>query len=212
MSLSLLLNILDLFIMNLIIFDITDKFINEAKSLKKYGITVIKIDVNDLVNKYNITALVSPANSFGYMNGGIDNIYSQMFPGIQQQVQHKISTFGIKDNSNRNYLPIGSAITVPTNSKSCPHIISAPTMFLPGSISNTNNIYNAFLAILQITVNNPNATIACLGLGTGVGQMDPKQVINHIEMAIRDFSGGKLNSSNYKQNILYSDKANIVIK
>jgi O-acetyl-ADP-ribose deacetylase (regulator of RNase III) len=179
MSLSLLLNILDLFIMNLIIFDITDKFINEAKSLKKYGITVIKIDVNDLVNKYNITALVSPANSFGYMNGGIDNIYSQMFPGIQQQVQH---------------------------------IISAPTMFLPGSISNTNNIYNAFLAILQITVNNPNATIACPGLGTGVGQMDPKQVINHIEMAIRDFSGGNLNSSNYKQNILYSDKANIVIK
>ena len=61
--------------MNLIIFDITTKFINEAKRLEKYGIKVINIDANDLIKKHNVTAIVSPANSFGFMNGGIDKVY-----------------------------------------------------------------------------------------------------------------------------------------
>lgn len=130
--------------MNLIIFDITTKFIDEANRLKKYNIKVINIDANDLIKKHNVGAIVSPANSFGFMNGGIDKVYMQMFPGIQNSVQSKISGFNIKDKSNINYLPIGSAIVVPTQNNTCPYLISAPTMFMPGSITNTNNVYSAF--------------------------------------------------------------------
>ena len=134
-----------------------------------------------------------------------------MFPGIQNSVQSKISSFNIKDRNDRYYLPVGSAIVVPTQNNVCPYLISAPTMFMPGSISNTNNVYSAFLAILHIAVNNPSITIACPGLGTGVGQMNPKDVVDQIELAINNYSK-IVASTRYRQNILYSDKANIVIK
>lgn len=196
--------------MNLIIFDVNTEFIDEAKRLEKYGIKVIKIDVNDLIEKYNITALISPANSFGFMNGGIDKVYTNIFPGIQATVQNRISMFNIEDKFGRKYLPIGSAITVKTNKK-CSYLISAPTMFMPGSIGNTNNIYLAFLAILHIFFNNPNIIVACPGLGTGVGQLRPKDVVNQIEFAIKNYSD-TITNSKYKQAILYQDATNIVIK
>ncbi len=197
--------------MNLIIFDINNQFIDEAKRLEKYGIIVINTDVNNLIQRYNIMGIVSPANSFGFMNGGIDKVYMDIFPNIQSIVQNKISRFQIKDKSGRNYLPIGSAITVPTHNNKCPYLISAPTMFMPGSITNTNNIYLVFLAILHVALNNPGITIACPGLGTGVGQMNPKDVIDQIELAINNYSYIFANSK-YTQNILYQDTMNIIIK
>ena len=65
--------------MNLIIFDINKEFIQEAKRLEKYGIKVVEMNVNNLINSYQIDTLVSPANSFGYMNGGIDKVYSDKY-------------------------------------------------------------------------------------------------------------------------------------
>lgn len=66
--------------MNIIIFDIDSEFIKEAKRLVQYGIKIIESDVDNLLNNTKINMLVSPANSFGYMNGSIDKIYMDMFP------------------------------------------------------------------------------------------------------------------------------------
>lgn len=197
--------------MNLIIFDINNKFINEAKRLEKYGITVINTDVNNLIQNYNVIAVISPANSFGFMDGGIDKVYMDIFPNIQNTVQNKLSMFNIKDKNGRNYFPIGSAITVQTHNNKCPYLISAPTMFMPGSITNTDNVHAAFLAILYVASNNPNVTIACPGLGTGVGQMNPKDVIDQMELAITNYSYIFKNEK-YIRNILYKDTSNIVMK
>lgn len=43
-------------------------------------------DVQDLIKEYKIDVIVSPANSLGFMDGGIDMYYMQMFPGIQDRV------------------------------------------------------------------------------------------------------------------------------
>ena len=74
---------------------------------------------------------------------------------IQKTVQKTIKDIGLNTNLGRYYLPIGSAITV-------------PTMFFPGNIKNTNNIKYCFMAIMFIANYNFNNIIAVPGLGTCV--------------------------------------------
>ena len=197
---------------NIIIFDIKNSFIQEAKRLEKYGIKVLNSDVKELINSFSIGAIVSPANSFGFMDGGIDKIYSEIFPNIQHKVQNKIKSFGLLTNGGgQYYLPIGSSITIPTMNTKCPYLISAPTMFFPGNIKNTENVFFAFLSIIYIAKMNPSTIIACPGLGTGVGMLDDKYAVDQIELAIINYD--KFISSNeYLELVKYKDKMNIVIK
>src|SRR5690348_1808703 len=55
------------------------------------------------------TALVSPANSYGYMNGGIDLAYRHFF-GIQ--IEHTVQR-RIQEVAGA-YLPVGQAVLVET--------------------------------------------------------------------------------------------------
>jgi O-acetyl-ADP-ribose deacetylase (regulator of RNase III) len=196
--------------MNIIVFDINKNFIKEATRLEKYGIKVIQANVKDLILQHNVTAVVSPANSMGFMNGGIDKIYMEIFPGIEKMVQDTIVKIGLKTLDNRDYLPIGSAITVNTKNKNCPYLICAPTMFLPSMIKGTNNVFISFIAILYIAKNNPNCIIACPGLGTGVGHVTSESAINQIESAIKNYNSFTDND-HYNSMIKYSDTTNLVL-
>ena len=71
-------------------------------------------------------AVVSPANSYGWMRGGIDAVYAQAFPGIEQQVRSIILAY------HGGELPIGEAVVVPTGEAVPEWLISAPTMREPG--------------------------------------------------------------------------------
>lgn len=117
-------------------------------------------------------ALVSPANSFGYMDGGLDLKISETLGWhIEDQVREVL----LKNHYGE--LPVGQAIIVPTHHTQFTYLISAPTMRVPMDVSNTVNAYLAFKAILQAVEHfnhkNPYAikSIACPGLGTGEGKM-----------------------------------------
>lgn len=75
------------------------------------------------------TSLVSPANSYGYMNGGIDLAYRFHF-GIQ--IEHTVQA-AIKKTAGP-YLPVGQALLVPTGHDVIQTLIVAPTMFIPEPI------------------------------------------------------------------------------
>ena len=86
-------------------------------------------------------ALVSPANSFGYMDGGIDLAYRSFFGmEIQRRVQAKIQA------EHCGELPVGQAIVVATDHARFPFLIVAPTMRVPDRIADTVNVYLAFRA------------------------------------------------------------------
>ena len=195
---------------NIIIFDINETFIEEAKRLQKYGITVIKSRVEDLIKNRKLNFIVSPANCFGFMNGGIDKIYMSIFNDIQNTVQNKIKMIGLKTKSGRNYLPIGSAITVPTNNPKCPNLICAPTMFYPSNILGTDNVIFCFVAIIYLALQNNNMVIGCPGLGTGVGQMPPKNVVDQLEKAIQKYNF-IINHEYYAKINIYKDQHNFIL-
>jgi hypothetical protein len=74
-------------------------------------------------------AIVSPANSFGWMDGGIDLAYLNRFgQWLQPALQGAIAEhFG-------GELPIGQALIVETHDGSIPFMISAPTMRVPAPV------------------------------------------------------------------------------
>lgn len=74
------------------------------------GITDLRVD-----------AVVSPANSFGFMRGGVDGVYTRVFgEGVESRLQAIIRTLPAEE------LPVGEALIVPTGHTGIPWLISAP--------------------------------------------------------------------------------------
>ena len=125
-------------------------------------------------------AYVSPANSFGIMDGGIDMALSERFPHVEARVQAAIARIG-------RMLPVGQALVVETEDRDVPYLVCAPTMELPSNVSHTNNAFRAMLALLsavkQFNADNDGliTSIAVPGLCTGVGSMEPE--IAALQMA-----------------------------
>lgn len=134
-----------------------------------HPVRVYQITVDDLLDNLSVDAIVSPANSFGFMDGGIDAAYSRAFPGVQQRVQKAIS------DVYNGELPVGMAHIVWTGiTKQVPmELIVAPTMRTPCGLSNELAI-NCYLATRAVFVESLNTygdlnTIAIPGMGTGCG-------------------------------------------
>lgn len=125
---------------------------------------------------FKADAIVSPANSFGYMDGGLDAKYSHFFGW---QLEAKLRAF--LEEYHYGELPVGQAVIVETEHRDIPYLISAPTMRVPMRISNTPNAFLAFKAALQAVqyfnrTETPKITsVLCPGLGTGEGKMPPER-------------------------------------
>ncbi len=123
------------------------------------------IHVGDFKN-LKCDAIVSPANSFGFMDGGIDLAYSLHFGWDMSKHLQEV----IKDRWYGE-LPVGMAELVPTGNDSIPYLICAPTMRVPLDISDSVNVYMAMNGIMRLLSDHPDIqSVACPGLGTGVGR------------------------------------------
>lgn len=78
-------------------------------------------------------AIISPANSFGFMDGGIDLVYSLRFGW---QLQKRLQALLRSEYDGE--LPVGMAVLLGTDDPGLPYLISAPTMRVPTNVSNTS--------------------------------------------------------------------------
>lgn len=136
-------------------------------------------------------ALVSPANSFGFMNGGIDFAISKHLGWhLEKRLQQLI-----RDEFYGELL-VGQAAIIETGHADFPSLISAPTMRTPMTITRGPNVYLAMKAILvllrhgRLPTGEPVAdkvrTVAIPGLGTGVGQVPPLVCARQMRLAWED--------------------------
>ncbi|ANB18461.1 macro domain-containing protein [Dokdonella koreensis] len=131
-----------------------------------------------------VDAVVSPANSFGFMDGGIDLHYARFFGGgLQDALRQRLL------DAYDGELPVGQALVLPTGHATVPYLVSAPTMRVPVTIDRTVNVYLAFRAAL-LAVRRHNATaappirrLAAPALGAGVGAMPPARVARQMHAA-----------------------------
>ena len=130
-------------------------------------------------------AIVSPANSFGFMDGGLDRLLSERFGwNLETLVQEMIQKRPLRE------LLIGEALVIPTGDPAIPWLICAPTMRVPMHIRTSINAYLAMKAILIAAKHHllelPIRTLAIPGLGTGVGQLAPELAAAQMHQAYRE--------------------------
>jgi O-acetyl-ADP-ribose deacetylase (regulator of RNase III) len=164
-----------------------------AAAWEKYfaGIPEVQPTVGDIFG-VKVDAVVSPANCFGFMDGGIDLACSKRFGW---QVQDRLREIIRSDWDGE--LPVGLALLIQTNAADIPFLISAPTMRAPVNVANTLNAYLAFRAVLRVVQRHnqqhPSAikAVACPGLGTGTGEMPPTICAKQMRAAYDEVIGGK---------------------
>lgn len=139
-----------------------------------------------------VDAVVSPANCFGFMDGGIDRAYSERFGW---QVQDRL-----RDEIARDWdgeLPIGLALVLETGATDIRFLIAAPTLRAPVSVANTLNAYLSFRAVLRAirrhNDRHPGSirTVACPGMGTGTGEMPVTICARQMRAAWDEIEGGQ---------------------
>ncbi len=136
-------------------------------------------------------AMVSPANSFGIMDGGLDL-------AIRDQLGHVVQTRLQRILVERYHgeLPVGSAEVVETNDPRWKFLVAAPTMRIPESVATSINAYLAFRAVL-VAIENYHKTLGrraidslvCCGLGTGVGGMSAARCATQMLIAYKAMLG-----------------------
>lgn len=130
-------------------------------------------------------AIVSPANSFGWMDGGIDLAYRERFGArLEQAVQRQIQQY------RGGELPVGEAILVHAGDIRIPTVVVAPTMRLPEPVPRTVNAYLAMrAALIAFRALEVQMRRECLllspGLCTLTGRMPPLQAAIQMRWACR---------------------------
>jgi O-acetyl-ADP-ribose deacetylase (regulator of RNase III) len=127
--------------------------------------------------------VVSPANSFGFMDGGIDADYLAFFgSSIQDKVQQAIQC------RPEGHLPVGASLVVPTGHSRIPFLIVAPTMFMPEAVEE-DHCYRALRAILRLAGRDQEVgrMVFCPGLATGVGRVPAEVAAREMALAYGDW-------------------------
>ena len=127
--------------------------------------------------------VVSPANSYGFMDGGIDAAYRAFFGAeIERTVQDAIA------RRPEGHLPVGASLVVPTGHSRIPFLIVAPTMTIPEQVE-SRHCYRAMRAVLRIVSRDAEVgrDVYCPGLATGVGMVPPQDAAAMMAEAYHDW-------------------------
>jgi len=155
--------------------------------------------------------VVSAANSFGLMDGGVDGAITMMFgEQLMKRVQTRIiNEFGGEQPVGTSFVIRATEHSISTNG---PHVkgkdkyvAHTPTMTIPKDIRNTNNVYMAMKAMLlavkrhnklinracaeagevgvQIYNQRIIETVVCTGLGTFCGNVPFEKAAREMRLA-----------------------------
>lgn len=134
---------------------------------KKYkNIHIIHSDFETFMNEHDfVECIVSPANAYGYMDGGYDAAISNYLGwGFQLRVQKYIKNHFYGEQI------VGTSfiINAPRNKK----LIHTPTMLVPESIIDDRVVYYSMRSSLICALNHNIKSIVLPLFGAGTGEVD----------------------------------------
>ena len=138
------------------------------------SIRIVKGDITQI----SADAIVNPANSLGYMGGGV--------AGALKRVG---GTTIEKEALSKAPIPVGSAIATTAGNLAATYVIHAPTMQRPAMRISADNVKKATRAAFTVAQHLGVNNIAIPGMGTGVGGVsshDAAQVIVNIAKEFTD--------------------------
>ncbi|QEH38865.1 RNase III inhibitor [Aquisphaera giovannonii] len=154
------------------------------------GVPAVEVVEGDLLDA-DCEAIVSPANSFGDMGGGIDKAIDDFHRGAAQRA--------VMDAIAEHFygeLPVGMAVVVELPGRRLPFVVASPTMRVPGRVPHSLNAYLAMRAALVAVLRHnaaarrPIRALAVPGLCTGVGAMPAAEAAMQMRTAYDIVMGG----------------------
>ena len=172
---------------------------NITKALsKEFGssndVQVITDDFAHFMNEHkDIECIVSPANSFGYMDGGYDKAITDYFGvGVEKEVQKFINNHLFGEQ------PVGTSIMVdiPSTNKK---LIHTPTMRLPSTIKDELVVYQCMRSTLSCAIKGKIHSIVIPAFGGATGKVKPDIIAKYMKAGYDQILEHiKVNGSAYK--------------
>ena len=135
-------------------------------------IKVLKGDLTEL----EVDAIVNPANSLGYMGGGVAG-------AIKRKGGEEIE----KEAVEKAPIPVGKAIATTSGRLKCRYVIHAPTMEKPAMRISVDNVRKATRAALELAKDMGIKRIAFPGMGTGVGGVKEEDAAKAMIETIKEY-------------------------
>lgn len=139
---------------------------------KGVAIRVVKGDLT----KVEAYAIVNPANSFGYMGGGVALAIKRA--GGEEIEREAVAKAPIE---------VGKAVATSAGRLKARFVIHAPTMVNPAGETDEEKVGLATLAALKCAEEKNARSVAFPGMGTGVGGLSYKTAADVMVGAIKDF-------------------------
>lgn len=121
-----------------------------------------------------VDAIVNPANSFGYMGGGVAGAIKKI--GGQEIEEEAVEQAPIQ---------VGTAVKTTHGLLPCKAIIHAPTMHNPAERTDAHKVKCAVEAALELADSEEFRSLAIPGMGTGVGGLDKNEAAQITVSAIK---------------------------
>lgn len=161
----------------------SNNFVQELQrhlpKLSRFRFSFYVGDAKGLLPNHDV--IVSPANSFGELRGGIDNLFYEELgrEDLQQEIYSKIQ------KEHYGELLVGHSMSVVIDHRI---LLMCPTMDVPKDVRNTRNAYyftRAMLSGLPKSARNVLCPIPCVG----VGCMDSSSTAKQMSQVFMAFEG-----------------------
>jgi O-acetyl-ADP-ribose deacetylase (regulator of RNase III) len=158
----------------------------------KYSYLNVRIGTVEQLQEFNI--VISPANSYGDIRGGIDMVYFKFLgrDALQQKIKDTIRTH------HDGEIHIGNYAVIPTDMASPSHLVLCPTMtvpmILPGDSRNAYLFMRAAIRSIRrladlIPKRIGGLRVLCPVPCIGVGDMNINVAAKQIRIAIDSMNG-----------------------
>ena len=152
-----------------------DKSKGKMSFMKRYfqgekDVEFICEDLETFLNTTPVECVVSPANSFGIMDGGYDFYITKYFG---EQLQRRVQEYIIKHYNGEQ--PIGTSFYIKANNKG-QSLIHTPTMQTPRAIKDKLVIYQCMRSTLMCAKQHKVKSIVIPLFGCGTGSVHPQIV------------------------------------
>lgn len=133
-------------------------------------VTVVCGRLKDFLTENKVDCVVSPANSYGLMDGGFDLAISEYFGwDLQDRVQEYIV------KNFRGEQPIGSSFIIDTG-KDGIKLIHTPTMRIPFPVKDPMIVYQSMRTSLMVALENDISSIVIPAFCSEFGDVSPKVI------------------------------------
>lgn len=145
------------------------------------NVEIVNEDFQIFMEGNTVECVVSPANSFGLMDGGYDFAITEYFG---TKLMKEVQSYIIKNYNGEQ--PVGTAfiVNIPNTNKK---LIHTPTMRTPSRIKDPMVVYFAMRETLRIAKNNNIGSIVIPAFGGNCGGLKYQTIAEMMKLAYDEF-------------------------